>query len=187
MKKVLCIAIIFLSFTITGLAKKYINTPFLEKVQRVPAIENAPAPEKSGVYKDGLIEIQWEPTPRGFNFTVVNQSNEPFSIIWQECYINDSFNKYTVVHGGIKDIRNMPPSSVSSRSKLHDFLYPAAFARYVRGRYTELRQKTIYQKKFKEKEAADYVPQPFVVTLTLQAGDARYTYDFHFKTELAEK
>ncbi|MCP4219030.1 MAG: hypothetical protein GY765_30630 [bacterium] len=187
MKKVLFfLLILFTIFAVDGPAKKFINTPFLEKVEREPAVEKDVVLEKNGTYKDQLIHIVWSPSPRGFDFVLINQSTAPIKVIWKQCYLKDAFSKYTIVHGGIKGIEQQPASSISPKKKLSDHIYPAAFVKYVRGRYTEIRQKTIYKKKFKEKDAPFFSATTFTATLTLLTGDTLYKYLFHFKTELVE-
>jgi hypothetical protein len=174
-----------------GFAEKYYNTPFLEKVERTPAVETNTniVIDKNGVYKDRLISITWNPEPLGFYFELTNESESTISVIWSECYLEVSFFKYTIVHGGIKDIRVMPPTDIASQNKCTDFLYPAAFTRYVRGRYTERRHKVIYKDKVKKKviDTNAFSPQRFIATLTLKSGDNQYAYHFHFKTEPVEK
>ena len=183
----LIIAVSFSLFVTPVLAKKFVNSIYLEKVERTPAVDTDTVMEKSGVYKDPLITIVWDPAPRGFAFALTNESNNPFTIIWHQCFLSDAMNKYTIVHGGIKNINNMPPSTIASKKKLEDLLYPAAFARFVRGRYTDLRQKTIFKKKLKIKTAADFISQAFKATLAIQVGDTLYTYKFYFRTEAVEK
>jgi hypothetical protein len=187
-----CIVGFFLLVNINiGFAKKYYNTPFLDKVERKPVTETDTniIIDKKGIYKDRLISIAWSPEPLGFYFELTNESESTVSILWEECYLGNSFTKYTIVHSGIKDIRVMPPTSIASQKKLNDFIYPAAFARYVRGRYTEIRFKKIYNEKVKKKVIAtnSFTPQSFIATLSLKSGDNYYTYVFHFKTELVER
>ncbi len=170
------------------LAKKYYNTPFLEKVERTPASTTEIAVDSNNnTYKDQVMTITWEPAPRGFSFELINTSSSSFTILWSECYISDSFNKYTIVHAGVKSVRNLPPSSVGAGKSLSDFFYPAAFARHVRGRYTEIRQKTIYKKKFKEKEAKNFNAVTYTATMTVQTTETLLTYKFYFKSKLLEK
>ena len=194
MKKlsVFCMVGFFLLVNINiGFAKKYYNTPFLEKVERKPAVETDTniVVDKKGVYKDRLISIAWNPKPLGFYFELTNESGSTVSILWDECYLENSLTKYAIVHSGIKDIRVLPPTSIAPQKKIKDFIYPAAFARYVQGRYTEMRYKTIYKEKVKKKVIAanSFTPERFIAILSLKAGDDYYTYTFHFKTELVEK
>jgi hypothetical protein len=192
MKKLFTFCFIGLFLLIhTGFAKKYYNTPFLEKVERTPAIETNTniLIDKNGVYKDPLISITWNPDPLGFYFELTNESESTISVVWDECFLVVSICKYTIVHDGIKDIRVMPPTDIAPQNKLNDFIYPAAFARYVRGRYTEQRHRVIYKSKVKKKviDTNSFTPELFTATLTLKAGDNQYVYEFHFKTELVEK
>ncbi len=187
-----CIVGFFLLVNINiGFAKKYYNTPFLEKVERKPAVETDTniGVDKKGVYKDRLISIAWNPEPLGFYFELTNESGSMVSILWDECYLEDSSAKYTIVHGGIKDIRVMPHTRIAPQKKLKDFIYPAAFSRFVGGKYTEMRHKKIYKEKVKKKVVGtnSFTSQWFIVTLSLKSGDNYYTYTFHFKTELVEK
>lgn len=175
-----------------GFAKKYLNTPFLEKVERTPPLEEgaANAIENKTTYKDALISITWKPEPTAFYFNIANLSGANFEIVWSESFIGDSFNKYTVIHEGIRYPRDITPSRLAPGKTMKDFLYPTAFVKYERGgRISNLRFKPIYKKKLKEKDVADnaFVPESFIVTLTIRAGDNRYSYRFHFKTELIEK
>jgi len=175
-----------------GFAKKYLNTPFLEKVVRTPPLEEGAANsvENKTTYKDPLISVTWNPEPTAFYFTLNNLSGENFEIIWSECYLKDSFSKYTVIHEGMRYPREISPTRLAAGKSLRDFMYPTAFVKYERsGRISNLRYKGIYKKKLKEKDVAEnaFVPETFVVTLTLTAGDNRYAYEFHFKTELEEK
>jgi hypothetical protein len=160
-------------------------------VERTPAVETDTkiAIDKNGVYKDPLMSITWNPDPLGFYFELTNESESTISVIWYECFLVVSICKYTIVHSGIKDIRVMPPTNIAPQNKLTDFVYPAAFARYVRGRYTEQRHKVIYKSKVKKKamDTNSFTPQLFTATLTLKTGDNQYVYHFHFKTELVEK
>ncbi len=183
-----CIAGVVLSVN-PGFAQKYYNTPFLEKVERKPAVETETniVVDKKGVYEDSLISIAWNPGPLGFYFELTNESGSTISIHWKECYLEDSSAKYTIVHGGIKDIRVMPPIKTSPGKKLKDFIYPAALARFVGGKYTEIRHKKIYKEKVKKKAVAAFTPQKFIVTLSIESSDNYYIYTFYFKTELVEK
>jgi hypothetical protein len=174
-----------------GFAKKYYSKPFLEKVERKPVVETDMniIIDKKGVYKDRVISIVWNPEPLGFYFELTNVSESPVSILWEECYLENSLIKYTIVHSGIKDIRVIPPTSIAPQKKLNDFIYPAAFARYAKGRYTEMRYKTIYNEKVKKKVIAtnSFTPQRFIAILSLKSGDNYYNYKFYFKTELVER
>ena len=192
MKKLLFFCIVGLVLLVNpGFAKKYYNTPFLEKVERKPTVETGTniVIDKKGIYKDQLISIAWNPKPLGFYFELINESGSTASILWDECYLEDSSAKYTIVHGGIKDIRVMPHISIAPKKKIEDFIYPAAFARFVGGKYTEMRHKKIYKEKVKKKvvDTNSFTSQVFIVTLSLKSGDNYYTYIFHFKTELVEK
>ncbi|UCH96994.1 MAG: hypothetical protein JSV88_09125 [Candidatus Aminicenantes bacterium] len=94
--------------TALTLAKKYYNTPFLEKAERIPTPETETTVEQKTTYKDNFITITWNPDPLGFYFELVNKFASPLRIIWAECYLHDPYSKYTIVHGGIRDPREMP-------------------------------------------------------------------------------
>lgn len=190
MKKILISCIFsYILLANFGLAKKYYNIPFLEKVERTPAIEKDFSINEKLTYKDPLINITWEPEPKGFYFNLTNVSDSTISIIWHECYLDDSILKYTIVHKDIKNIQVMPSTNISPKKKIDDYVYPSAFVRFVHGRYTELKQKKIYRKKIKQKTVSNnsYKPQTFIITMTIKADDNHYVYVFHFKTELVEK
>lgn len=185
-------SILLILLVYPGFAKKYLNSPFLEKVERTPPLAEGEinSIDNKYTYRDPLISITWKPEPTAFYFTVTNLSGSNFEIIWKESFLKDSFSKYTVIHGGIKYPREIEPTRLGPGKKMKDFLYPTAFVKYERsGRISNLRYKGIYVKKMKEKDVADnaFVSETFVATLTLRAGDNRYSYQFHFKTELVEK
>lgn len=188
MRKIFVFSILFFLLLVnTGLAKKYVNSPFLDQVERTPPLDAVGTIDNKISYKDVMIQVTWNPTPTGFNFKMTNLSAAPFSIIWEETYFNDSMNKYTIVHDGIKDIREMPPTTVAPGAEVSDFLYPAAFVRYIQGRYSDLRVKEIFNDKVKEKDVPNFSPSTFKATITLGVGEDRYSYVFYFKTELLEK
>lgn len=196
MRKIIIISTITLVAIILtvhpGFAKKFFNTPFLEKVERTPTLDanTDNTIENKSTYKDSMIAITWNPDSNALYFDITNLSGNDFDIIWTECYINDTFNKYTVIHEEVKYIREMPPTSLGAGKKLEDFLYPTAFVKFERaGRISSIRYKEIYKKKLKENEATPdtFTPQTLIATLTLDAGGTRYVYDFHFKTEVVEK
>lgn len=198
MKKILIPGIIvFVLTTYIVSAKKYLSVPTLEKVERDPAIENVTNTEaggsgttmENGTYKDNLLGVSWEPDPRGFYFDLTNLSQTPFTVVWEECFINDAFSRYAIIHAGVKYVREMPPTEIGPGKNLKDNLYPSAFCKFERGKISTIRPKNIYKKKLKEKEATDgaFSPETFVVTLALDSAGTRYTYTFHFKTALVEQ
>jgi hypothetical protein len=196
MKKIIIISTIALAVIFITVhpcfAKKFLNTPFLEKVERTPQIDanTGKTIENKTTYKDSIIAVTWNPDSNGLYFELTNQSGNEFNIVWTECYINDSINKYTVIHEEVKYLREMPPTGLGPGKKLEDFLYPSAFVKFEHGgRISTIRYKEIYKKKLKESEAAPgaFTAQTLTATLTLDDGNTHYVYDFHFKTEVVEK
>jgi hypothetical protein len=200
MKKFIIPGIIcFVLVAYPAFAKKYLNVPILEKVERNPAVENVentPNAEtggtgtnvENGTYKDNLLSITWDPDPKGFYFDLVNLSQSPLTVAWQECFISDGFSNYAVVHAGVKYVREMPATEIDPGKNLKDNLYPSAYCKFERGKVSSIRPKAIYKKKLKEKDVTDgaFSPRTFVVTLALDSGGTRYTYKFHFKTSAVE-
>jgi hypothetical protein len=198
MKRILIPGIIcFMLTAYFVFAKKYLNVPTLEKVERNPAVETVQDTAnggtgismENGTYKDNLLNITWNPDPKGFYFNLDNLSQAPLTVVWQECYISDGFSRYAVVHSGVKYVREMPSTKIGPGKSLKDNLYPSVYCKFERGKISSIRPKAIYKKKLKEKEVADgaYSSQTFIVTLALDSGGTRYTYKFQFKTAVSEQ
>lgn len=188
-KKVLMLSVIVLLTFYASYAKNYVNSFILEKVDRTPALEGQPETDGKRAYKDPLIQVKWDPDPRGFHFKLSNLSAQNISIVWNECFIFDFISKYTIVHSNIRDIREQPPTTLAPNDEISDFLYPAAFVPYRHGKYSGLRLKEMYDPDVPEKAitANEYTPRKFTLTVTITTATESFKYEFRFITQAVEE
>lgn len=149
-------------------------------------------------FEDELVKIKWLPTPYDIVFVLNNKADGPVRIVWDEArFIDEKGVSHRLIHSGIgyEDRSNShPPTVVTARGTLEDFLHPADYFQreedyggksykqqvywrrapflpaQIKGTAEELRAK-----------AEPFVGKTFQVILALQIDDARNDYVCTFK------
>lgn len=82
-------------------------------------------------FEDEIIKILWLPSGAMFEFLLVNKTDSPIKVIWNEAaYICEKGDSHKVIHAGIKYSqrnRYKLPSTIEQKSTLKDFIYPADY------------------------------------------------------------
>lgn len=82
-------------------------------------------------FKDEMIEIFWELSPKKIEFILTNKTEHTVRIIWDESAFVDEFGmSHRLVHGEILKIdknRFIPPSVIVRQGRFKTFVYPADY------------------------------------------------------------
>src|SRR5271157_1658376 len=149
-------------------------------------------------FEDEMVRIKWLPTPYDIVFVLNSKTDGPVSIVWNDArFIDEKGVSHRLIHSGIgyEDRNNaQPPTVVSARGTLEDFVHPADYFQkeedyggksnkqqdywkrapflpaQIKGTANELRTK-----------AEPFVGKTFQVMLALQIDDLRNDYLCTFK------
>ncbi len=149
-------------------------------------------------FEDGIIKILWLPSVAMFEFLLVNKTDSPIKVIWNEAaYICEKGRSHKVIHAGVKytqrDMYKLP-SDIEQKSTLRDFVYPADYVSYAddawverpmfSGRWEERPLLPTSQKGGDPQEfltrAKNYIGKTIQVLLPLKIEDETYDYTFIF-------
>lgn len=90
-------------------------------------------------FEDEFINIKWSPHARGFDFTLLNKTDNSIKIIWDEALIIDEIKRsLAVMHTGIKYSEkesSQVPSVVIRKGYLIDSVVPSQYAVYYDATY----------------------------------------------------
>jgi hypothetical protein len=149
-------------------------------------------------FEDGMVGIEWRPTPDDIGLVIRNKTYDPLIVIWDEARLFDEKgNKHGLTHAGIGyEERNdsHPPTVIAARGTLEDFMHPAdSFQReetHGRRSYTQNDQwerspfLPTQIKGTADELRAKVEPltgKTFQVLLPLQTNDVRTDYVYTFK------
>lgn len=99
--------------------------------------------------EDQLIRIVWSPPFKEFPFEILNKSEYPIRILWDEAaYVDVASQTHRVMHSGIKfNHRNLSqlPTAVAGKGRLIDLLAPTDYAHFTEGSSGGWNQRTIFE------------------------------------------
>ncbi len=142
--------------------------------------------------------MYWSGPGHELAFELVNRSDSPIKILWDEAaFVDISGHSLRVIHNGVKLAeRNsaQPPSIVAGKGKLSDMVFPSENVTYSTGQYTGgWHQKPMfpctrigYYCPDAEKLAKAYTGSTYRVLLPIQVGKESYPYTFVFNVNRAE-
>ena len=209
------VLVISFSSRLEAKKKTYLVKMNLEKVTRDPGLEKEINVVGGKSFTDEFIEIKWTPTPEALKFELFNNSGNSMSLVWDESSFVDKKKLYhRVTHSGIKPKnvkKSMPPLTIPPKKKIKDMVYPSDYffqkqkteisrgldgSRSYSGIVLEWKKKPVFEKKIRLVEPGDFdfagykedlEKSVFNVVLSLNAGEKKYKYYFHFKPEVKEK
>lgn len=143
------------------------------------------------IYDDSLFSISWQPTNKGFGFTLENKSNTNIQIIWEgAAMVIDGYSQ-RVFHSNVKYIdaeKYQPPTTIVKGTTLDDIVVPVDGIKFnsygnnpkweVKNIFPETNTNKIDQTK---NEANTNLGIKYVVSLPLKINDKTTDYLFHFK------
>jgi len=149
-------------------------------------------------FEDGMVGIEWRPTPEDIGLIIRNKTYGPLKVIWDESrFIDEKGVSHKLIHSGVDyEARNDShyPTIIDARGTLEDFVHPADYFRWeedysrrshkqqgywmrapflptqIKGTAEELRAK-----------AEPLVGKTFQVILALLIDGVRNDYDCTFK------
>jgi hypothetical protein len=209
------VLVISFSSLLEAKKKTYLVKMDLDTVTRDPKLEKEINVVGGKSFTDELIEIKWTPTPQALKFELLNKSGDSMSLAWDESSFVDEKKRYhRVTHSGIKPKnvkKPMPPKNIPPKQRIKDMVYPGDYffqkqkteiskgldgSRSYSGVVLEWKKKPVFEKKKRLIEPEDFdfagykenlEKAVFTVVLSLNAGEKKYKYYFHFKPEVKEK
>lgn len=163
-------------------------------------IKISPDPAKGFLMaEDQLMRIIWTGPDDQLEFDVLNKSDTPVKILWDDAaYVDITGQSRRVIHSGVKLVdRNSPqmPSVITSKGRLNDIVYPSDSVRYYSSQYgsgwsqqpmfpclRERRSCTDLERKL----VTAHTGLDYRVLLPVEAGKESYPYTFVFKVNKAE-
>lgn len=147
--------------------------------------------------EDQLIRIVWSPPFKEFPFEILNKSEYPIRILWDEAvYVDVADQTHRVMHSGIKfNHRNLSqsPSVVAARGRLIDLLAPTDYARFTEGLYGGWNQRTIFEcvkgytcDEEHQRIALAHKGLAYRILLPIVVGSDTYPYTFTFNVNDVE-
>jgi hypothetical protein len=95
-------------------------------------------------FEDGLVGIEWRPTPDDISLVIRNKTYDPLKVVWDEArFIDEKGVSHRLIHSGIGYEERYdfhPPTIIVPRGTLEDFIHPADYFRweeYSRGSYKQ--------------------------------------------------
>jgi len=149
-------------------------------------------------FEDGMVRIEWRPTPLDIAFLLNNKLDDSVNIIWDEAkFFDEEGYAHGVIHSGIsydERYHSRPPAAVTRKGSLKDFIYPADYVQKAenyssrsRTRANEWEKRTILPDQMRaaadelKAKAEPLVGKTLQVLLPLQVENVRYNYLFTFK------
>jgi len=163
-------------------------------------IKIAPDPAKGFLMaEDRLMRIIWTGPDDQLEFDVLNKSDTPVKILWDDAaYVDITGQSRRVIHSGVKLVdRNSPqmPSVITSKGRLNDIVYPSDNVSYYSSQYgSGWSQKPMFPclrekhscTDLERKLVAAHTGLDYRVLLPVEAGKESYPYTFVFKVNKAE-
>lgn len=147
--------------------------------------------------EDQLIRIVWSPPFKEFPFEILNKSEYPVRILWDEAAYVDAANQtHRVMHSGIKfNHRNLSqsPSVVAAGGRLIDLLAPVDYAWFTEGSSGGWNQRNIFEcvkgyicNEEQQRIALAHRGLAYRILLPLQVGSDTQIYTFIFNVSEVE-
>ncbi len=154
-------------------------------------------------FEDELVKIKWLPTPYDIVFVLNNKADAPVRVVWDEArFIDEKGISHKLIHSGIgyEDRSNShPPTVVTARGTLKDFLHPADYFQREEDYGGKSYKQQVYWRRASflpaqlkgtaeelRAKAEPFVGKIFQVVLALQIDDARTDYVCTFKINKVE-
>jgi hypothetical protein len=157
-------------------------------------VKIAPDPAKGFfMAEDNLMRIIWAGPDNQLAFDLLNKSDSPVKILWDNAaYVDISGQSRRVIHRGVKLVdRNSPqaPSVISSKDRLNDIVYPSDHVSYY-GNWSQRPMFPCLREGYActdsdRKLVAAHTGLDYRVLLTVEAGKEKYPYIFVFKVNQA--
>jgi hypothetical protein len=174
----------------------------LVEVQRSPSAQArfgdmkiAPDPAKGFfMAEDQLLRIIWAGPDDQLGFDLLNKSDSPVKIVWDDAvYVDITGQNRRVIHSGVKLAdRNSPqaPSVIPNKGRLNDIVYPSDHVSYY-GNWSQRPMFPCLREGYActdpdRKLAAAHTGLAYRVLLPVEVGKERYPYSFVFKVNKAE-
>jgi len=160
---------------------------------RFGPIKIAPATKGLFVAEDDLIRITWAGPDDQIGFDLLNKTDSPAKILWEDAaYVDISGQSRRVIHSGVTLLyRNSPqtPSVVPSKGRLNDIVYPSDHVSYYgnwsqRPMFPCLREGSPCTEQDRKLVAA-HSGLDYRVLLPLEVGQEKHPYIFVFKVNKA--
>jgi hypothetical protein len=150
-------------------------------------------------FEDGMIKILWLPSVDMLEFFLINKTDSPIKIIWNEAvYISEKGDSHQIIHAGVKySQRNRLklPSTIEQKSTLKDYVYPSDYVSYADDAWVE---RPMFSGRWEGKpllpnsqkggdpqeflqSAKNYVGKTIRVVLPLGIDEDTYNYTFVFE------
>ncbi len=144
-------------------------------------------------YEDSLIQIIWKCDGKRFWFNLLNKTNYPITIDWDNIVFVDTDSEIgNVIHSGTKYIdRNngQLKTIVPRKAKISDFLVPSKNCVFNQGGYFTIggwqenylfpcvykNQKTL------DRDAPNFIGKTMRIDMPMQIGDKEHGYSFYFE------
>lgn len=160
----------------------------------------APQPAKGFLLaEDLLMRIIWTGPDDQLEFDLLNKSDIPVKILWDDAaYVDITGHSRRVIHSGVKLVdRNSPqmPSVITGKGRLNDIVYPSDNVRYYSSQYgSGWSQQPMFPcvgerhscTDLERKLVTAHTGLIYRVLLPVEAGKESYPYTFVFKVNKAE-
>jgi hypothetical protein len=158
-------------------------------------IKIAPDPAKGFfMAEDHLMRIIWAGPDDRLGFDLLNKSDGPVKILWDDAaYVDITGQSRRVIHSGVKLVeRNSPqaPSVIPSKGRLNDIVYPSDHISYY-GNWSQRPMFPCLREGYActdpdRKLVAAHTGLDYRVLLPVEVGKETYPYTFVFKVNKAE-
>jgi hypothetical protein len=144
--------------------------------------------------EDQLVRILWAGPDDQLEFDLLNKSDSPVKILWDDAaYVDITGHSRRVIHSGVKLMeRNSPqtPSVIPGKGRLNDIVYPSDHVSYY-GNWSQIPMFPCLREGYActdhdRKLVAAHNGLDYRVLLPVEVGKETYPYIFVFKVDKAE-
>ena len=141
-------------------------------------------------FEDGLVAIEWEPTPSAFHLKIINKSDKPIAIVWDDAaYIDENGQKHRIINSKvIHEHREKPqrPSVVEPGAQFKESLRSADNVVYQTGINAGFRERPFFPTSGSNQEKLNLQTSPLIkktvsVNLPFNVNGEKYAYMFIFE------
>jgi len=150
------------------------------------------------IAEDQLMRIIWSGPDAQLGFALLNKSESPMKILWDEAaFVDITGQSKRVIHNGVKlTDRNSPqtPSVITSQGKLNDMVYPSDNVSFSSGQYGGWSQMPMFPctregyvcSDLNRKLVTVHTGLDYRILLPVEVNKESYPYTFVFKVNKAE-
>ncbi|UCH84863.1 MAG: hypothetical protein JSW50_04010 [Candidatus Latescibacterota bacterium] len=141
-------------------------------------------------FEDGLVAIEWEPTPEEFRLQITNKSINPISIIWDDGgYVDENGQKHRIIHSKViheDREKSQKPTVVDPGGQVKEAVRSADNIVYEKGINARYREQPFFPESGSNPEELTQKTSPLVkktvsVMLPLETSGEKYAYSFVFE------